>query len=33
MEGHIEDKKIAGTIEDLKKTCSFVKSLGSYPKG
>jgi chorismate mutase/prephenate dehydratase len=32
MEGHIEDKKVAKAIENLKKDCLFLKVLGSYPK-
>ncbi len=32
MEGHIEDPKVAGAIETLKKDCLFLKVLGSYPR-
>jgi chorismate mutase/prephenate dehydratase len=30
-EGHVEDEKVARTVEQLEKECSFVKVLGSYP--
>lgn len=33
MEGHIEDKKLKGAIEEMKKDCLFLKILGSYPCG
>jgi chorismate mutase/prephenate dehydratase len=32
FKGHIEDKNIASMIESLKRECTFVKVLGSYPK-
>ena len=32
MEGHIEDEKVAASIERLKDNCLFLKVLGSYPK-
>jgi Prephenate dehydratase len=32
LEGHSEDKIILKTIAELKKSCVFVKVLGSYPK-
>jgi chorismate mutase/prephenate dehydratase len=32
MEGHVEDEKVAGAIESLKKDSLFLKVLGSYPK-
>ena len=32
MEGHIEDRKVAQAIEQLRKDCMFLKVLGSYPK-
>ncbi|MDR3257114.1 MAG: prephenate dehydratase [Endomicrobium sp.] len=32
FKGHVEDKNIAKTIESLKRSSIFVKSLGSYPK-
>ncbi len=32
LEGHMADKKTAKTVEELKKSCVFVKVLGSYPK-
>ena len=32
-EGHWEDKKVQKAIDELKKHCTFVKVLGSYPKG
>lgn len=33
MEGHIEDKKVARAIEEMKEICLFLKILGSYPCG
>lgn len=33
MEGHRHDEPIARAIEDLRLHCSFVKILGSYPRG
>ena len=30
-DGHVEDRKVAKTIEFLNEECSFVKVLGSYP--
>jgi chorismate mutase/prephenate dehydratase len=32
LKGHVEDENIAKTIESLKRSCVFVKSLGSYQK-
>jgi chorismate mutase/prephenate dehydratase len=32
LKGHIEDENIAKTVESLKRSCVFVKSLGSYQK-
>ena len=32
IEGHVNDAKIAKTLEELKKYASFIKTLGSYPK-
>jgi len=32
FEGHISDKKVIGTIENIKEHCIFLKVLGSYPK-
>jgi chorismate mutase/prephenate dehydratase len=32
MAGHIEDKKVAEAIEELRKDSLFLKVLGSYPK-
>ena len=32
MEGHVEDRKISGALEELKAHCQFLKVLGSYPK-
>jgi len=32
LKGHIEDGNIVKTIESLKRSCVFVKSLGSYQK-
>jgi len=31
LEGHIEDKLVAGTMKKMKKLCLFLKCLGSYP--
>jgi prephenate dehydratase len=31
--GHIEDKEIQKCMEDLKRKTTFVKILGSYPRG
>jgi len=31
LEGHIQDKPVAGAINDLEKKCNFLKVLGSYP--
>lgn len=33
MEGHIEDKKVSRAIEQVKKGCTYLKILGSYPQG
>ncbi len=32
MQGHIADKKVAKALQQLKKSCSFLKVLGSYPE-
>jgi len=32
MQGHIDDKKVAKSIQQLKRHCSFLKILGSYPE-
>ncbi len=32
LEGHYEDKKVKHALADLKKECSYLKILGSYPK-
>ena len=32
MVGHVEDKDIAGAVEELRTCCQFLKILGSYPK-
>jgi len=32
MQGHIADKSIAKSLQQLKKHCSFLKILGSYPE-
>ncbi len=32
FQGHINDKKIFNTLENIKKHCIFLKILGSYPK-
>jgi chorismate mutase/prephenate dehydratase len=32
MDGHIKDKKIKESIEELEGRCSFIKILGSYPR-
>jgi chorismate mutase/prephenate dehydratase len=31
LEGHIEDRIIAGTIKKMSRLCLFLKCLGSYP--
>ena len=33
FEGHIKDKKIKKILEEMKKYCSNLKILGSYPRG
>ena len=33
MEGHVEDKKLKGVIEEMKDNCLYLKFLGSYPQG
>jgi chorismate mutase/prephenate dehydratase len=33
MEGHLNNKKINKAIEGLKKVCTYLKILGSYPTG
>jgi chorismate mutase/prephenate dehydratase len=33
MEGHIDDKKVKSSIEQVKKGCFYLKILGSYPQG
>ena len=32
FEGHISDKKVVDTLENIKEHCIFLKVLGSYPK-
>lgn len=32
FDGHIDDKKIANAIKEIKQHCVFLKVLGSYPK-
>ena len=32
IQGHVDDKKVAKSIGQLKKHCSFLKILGSYPE-
>lgn len=32
MQGHIDDRKVAKSIQQLKRHCSFLKILGSYPE-
>ncbi len=32
MQGHTDDKKIAKSLQQLKRHCSFLKILGSYPE-
>ena len=33
FKGHKEDKRVEKAIDDLKKHCTFIKILGSYPSG
>jgi chorismate mutase/prephenate dehydratase len=33
MEGHIDDKKVRKSIEEIEGHCLYLKILGSYPKG
>ncbi|MBI5682821.1 MAG: prephenate dehydratase [Deltaproteobacteria bacterium] len=33
MDGHISDEKVSDALKELETNCSFVKVLGSYPKG
>ncbi len=33
MEGHLEDNKLKGVIEEIKDNCLYLKFLGSYPQG
>ncbi len=33
LEGHDEEKKVRQAIEELKPLCTFLKVLGSYPRG
>ena len=33
MDGHISDSKVSKAIKELEAKCSFMKILGSYPKG
>lgn len=33
MDGHISDKKVADALKEMERLCSFIKILGSYPKG
>jgi chorismate mutase/prephenate dehydratase len=30
--GHTEEQNISNMLENLKRSCMFVKNLGSYPK-
>jgi chorismate mutase/prephenate dehydratase len=32
VDGHITDKKVVRALNELKKHCTFVKILGSYPR-
>lgn len=32
MEGHVRDESVAGALEALRRECTFVKILGSYPR-
>ncbi|WP_372519263.1 prephenate dehydratase [Candidatus Ruminimicrobiellum ovillum] len=32
FEGHVSDKKVTDTLENIKEHCIFLKVLGSYPK-
>jgi chorismate mutase/prephenate dehydratase len=31
VDGHMEDRKVAGSVQLLAEHCTFVKVLGSYP--
>jgi len=33
LEGHVNNSKIKKTLKELKKSCSYLKILGSYPAG
>ena len=33
MEGHLSNKKVKKAIAGIKKTCTYLKILGSYPVG
>lgn len=33
MDGHVSDKKVAEALKEMEGLCSFIKILGSYPKG
>lgn len=33
MDGHVSDSKVSKAIKELETKCSFMKILGSYPKG
>ncbi len=33
FDGHLEDSKVKKCLEDLKNKVSFIKVLGSYPRG
>jgi chorismate mutase/prephenate dehydratase len=33
LEGHCEEKRVRQAIEELKPLCTFLKILGSYPRG
>ena len=33
VDGHISDKKVSDALKEMEGFCSFMKILGSYPKG
>lgn len=33
MEGHVEDRKVKKALDELREECTFLKLLGSYPRG
>jgi prephenate dehydratase len=33
FEGHIEEDNVIKAINNIEKKCTFVKILGSYPRG